>query len=171
MRRFDPPRGPREPRLVSDDDRDDGPGRSSIPTPLELRASRHHRVITDPAGVPVGVLEDPARPRSDTDEQIAAAVHTVTIDRRVDVLEERDRAKGKWLAVAVAGAMGSLLTVFGLIYARGASDGIARERLDRALQDIHELRDQVRALEFGRHASVLTPDPAAAAATNPTRTP
>ena len=100
-----------------------------------------------------------AHPRTTTDERVDAAVTAATNDHRLKALEQRAGAQGRWLATALLASATGILAGFGSFYARGAADGAAHDQLQRALQDIHDLQGQVRALELGRHASLLTPDP------------
>ncbi len=144
-------------------ERDDGDGRafqSGNRTPTDVRA-RRAVVTTSPEGVPVMLIEEPPRTRSDTGERIKAAVDEaradVTLDHRIKALEATMSGFVKWIAGAVTGGLGSVLVVAGLLYGRGTSDGALHERIDRAIRDVERIGhdiDELRARELQRRSSL-----------------
>lgn len=155
---------------VSDrDDSDPRTFQSGNRTPSDLRA----RVVTTaPEGIPIVIVEDPARPRSDTGERIAAAVADARADANTEHRFRALEASNAWLrrglvAIGMA-ALASLGSVIAKIWSAAEATTTERLRLERAIDELRELRDEVRMM---RRSSDLLPDRAAVPVANLTRTP
>ena len=143
-------------------------------TPTDIRAQRRARARSLALGVPTidPDGEDPPRARTPTDELIVRTAEA-TADAIAEVAEpcvlvprvvslEAFRGLALKLVVALAaGVLGSLGTALHSIAGRAAAEEGARVRLDRALDDIRRLTDDVHALELRRSSAYPThPDPA-----------
>lgn len=159
---------------MSERDEDDG-GRafqSGSRTPTDQRARR--ALITSPEGIPVVLIDDPQRARSDTGERRIAAEAAaearaeVTLEHRLRMLEDSHAWVRRGLAAVGMAALASLGGVISKIWAAGEATTTERVLLQRSLEDIKDLRDEVRML---RRSSDLLPDRASTPVANLSRAP
>ena len=136
------------------DDDSDGVPEPRTPTGLRaFRSSSRHRKPAPPDGVPVVVVN------ADSGERVAAAreegAAAATREHRLASIEEWRRGVNRTLMALAVAVLGSLAGVVSKVWTAGGEAQAEHARLERAIEEIKELRDEVRAL---RRSSGLQPD-------------
>ena len=150
------------------DDDSDGVPEPKTPTGLRaaFRSSSRHRRAAPPEGVPVVVVN------ADSGERVAAAreegAAAATLEHRLGALEHWQRSRDKVLAAMAMAVLTSLGSVIGKVWTAGGELQAEHARVERALEQIRELQDEVRAL---RRSSSLQPDRATSAVATTKDTP
>lgn len=138
---------------MTDDDSDGVPGPSTPTSVRAFRSSSRHRRAAPPEGVPVVVVN------ADSGERVAAAreegAAAATLEHRLGSVEHWQERSDKILAAMAIAVLTSLGSVIAKVWTAGGEMQAEHARVERALEQIRELQDEVRAL---RRSSGLQPD-------------
>jgi hypothetical protein len=138
---------------MTDDDSDGVPEPKTPSSMRAFRSSSRHRKAAPPEGVPVVVVN------ADSGERVAAAreegAAAATLEHRLGAIEAWRRDVNRTLMALAVAVLGSLAGVVGKVWTAGGEIQAERARVERAIEDLRDLRDEVRAL---RRSSGLQPD-------------